>query len=44
MWDLLSCLMEKFSGYEIPIPECENKERTLFTPVNIIFDLVKHQV
>ena len=34
----------KIQGYEIPISECENKERTLFTPVNIIFDLVKHQV
>ena len=42
MLDLLSCITKKFSGYEIVTSECENEEKTLFTPTSILFDPVKH--
>ena len=39
--DLSACITEKFAGYLIVRSKCENKERILFTRLDITFDAVK---
>ena len=39
---MLSCLTEKFNGFHIARFEAENEVRTLFSPIDIIYDPVKH--
>ena len=37
------CLIEKFNGFYIVLMEYDQKERSKFVPINIIFKPVKHQ-
>ena len=36
-----SCIIEKFRGFDIVSTECGRKERTKFSPIDIIYKPVK---